>query len=208
MGFIEYIYPGEEVLLCPSIEVLQQDRNDFAKRWTHCDIEYSLYGISALMGPLINRNPGFRNIMVTIHSKQACGQPLCNIQTATRRSQRFHMTRVQTPLVKTLMKDILPPNSQNAMLLYAVLMGFNQEDSSIVNRGSIERGFLKGVYYKTETVEIEKNHTIRIPRVHETLDTRNQSYTKLGEDGIVPIGTVVEHNDIIVGRVIELAPTN
>lgn len=205
LGIVEYIYAGEEVLLCPSLEVLQNDKNNFTQRWTHCDMEYALYGISAMMGPLINRNPGFRNVMVTIHSKQACGQPLCNIQTATRRSQRFHMHRVETPMVKTFMKDVLPPNSQNSMLLYAVLMGFNQEDSSIVNRGSVERGFLKGVYYKAETVAIEKNQSIRIPKLHDTLHTRNQSYAKLGDDGIVPIGTVVEQTDIIVGRVVELA---
>lgn len=207
MGFIEYIYAGEEVLLCPSIEQLQKDKHNYAQRWTHCDLEYALYGISAMMGPFIDRNSAFRNVMVTIHSKQACGQPLCNIQTATRRSQRFHMHRVETPIVKTFMRDATPPNGQNAMLLYAVLLGFNQEDSSIVNRGSVERGFLKGVYYKAETVEIEKNQSIRIPKIHETLQTRNQSYAKLGTDGIVPVGTIVEKNDIIVGRVVELAQT-
>lgn len=204
-GYVEYIYPGEEILLCPSIEQLHEDRENFTQRWTHCNIECALFGPSALMGPLIDRNEGFRNIMVTIHSKQACGQPLCNIQTATRKSQRFHMHRVNVPIVKTLMQGMLPPNSQNGMLLYAILTGFNQEDSSIGNRHSIERGFLKGVYYKTETVEIEKNQSIRIPRMHETLDTKNQSYAKLGEDGIVPVGTIVEQGDIIVGKVVELA---
>jgi DNA-directed RNA polymerase beta subunit len=204
-GFIEYIYPGEEILLCPSIDVLAKDKEDFTQRWTHCNIEYALYGPSALMGPLLDRNQGFRNVMVTIHSKQACGQPLCNMQTATRRSQRFHMHRVETPLIKTMMQGLLPPNSQNCMMLYAILTGFNQEDSSILNKGSVERGFLKGVYYKQESVEIEKNQSIRIPRLHETIHTKNQSYAKLGEDGIVPVGTVIEQGDIIVGKVIELA---
>ena len=55
-GYVEYIYPGEEILLCPSIEHLQQDRHDFTKRWTHCDIEQTLFGLAALVGPFLNRN--------------------------------------------------------------------------------------------------------------------------------------------------------
>lgn len=208
-GIVEYIFPGEEVLLCPSIDQLRTDRNDFTNRWTHCDIEQSLFGLAALVGPFLNRNESFRNTMVTIHSKQSCGQPLTNIFTATRRQQRFHMHRVHTPLVKTITRDILPPNSQNAMVLYAIFLGYNQEDSSILNKGSVERGFVSGVSFRMESIEIEKNQSIRIPKEKETMYMRNLSYAKLGENGIVPVGTIVHLGDILVGRVVELSqPTD
>ena len=134
--------------------------------------------------------------MVTIHSKQSCGQPMSNAFTATRRQQRFHMHRVHTPLVKTFTKELLPPNSQNAMILYAIFLGYNQEDSSIVNKGSVERGFVSGVYFKMETVEVEKNQTIRIPKEKETMYLKSLSYAKLGDNGIIPVGTIVEQGDI------------
>ena len=204
-GYVEYIYPGEEVLLCPSIEHLRDDRNDYTKRWTHCDIEQSLFGLAALVGPFLDRNQSFRNTMVTIHSKQSCGQPMSNAFTATRRQQRFHMHRVHTPLVKTFTKELLPPNSQNGMILYAIFLGYNQEDSSIVNKGSVERGFVSGVYFKMETVEVEKSQTIRIPKEKETMYLKSLSYAKLGENGIIPVGTIVEQGDILVGRIVELA---
>ena len=205
MGYAEYIYPGEEVLLCPSIEHLKRDRNNFAMRWTHCDIEQSLFGLAALVGPFLDRNEAFRNTMVTIHAKQSCGQPVTNPFTTTRRQQRFHMHRVHTPLVKTITKELLPPNSQNAMILYAIFLGYNQEDSSIVNRNSVQRGLLSGLYYKMETIEVEKNQTIQIPKEKETMYLKSLSYAKLAENGIVPVGTIVEQGDILVGRIVELS---
>ena len=204
-GYIEYIYPGEEVLLCPSIEHLRHDRNDFTKQWTHCSVEQALFGMAALIGPFLNRNQAFRNTMVTIHSKQSCGQPMSNAFTSTLRQQRFHMTRVHVPLVKTMTQEVLPPNSQNAFVLYAIFLGYNQEDSSIVNRSSVQRGLTSGLYFKMEKIEIEKNQTIQTPKERETMYVRTLSYNKLAENGIVPFGTIVNKGDIIIGRVVELA---
>jgi DNA-directed RNA polymerase beta subunit len=205
-GYIEYIYPGEEVLLCSTFDTLKSSRNNIAMRWTHCDIEQSLFGLSALMGPFIDRNLTMRNTLVSLHSRQSCGQPITNIRTCTRKSQRFNADRVEDPLVKTITRELLPPNSQTLMVLYAVLLGYNQEDSSMANKGSIDRGMLAGVYYKMETIELEKNQSIRRPKEMETsIYRRNMSYGKLGENGIVTVGVMVERGDIILGRVVELA---
>lgn len=208
-GYIEYIYPGEEILLCPSFEQLKEDKHNHLMRWNYCSIPQALFGLAVLTGPYFDRNQPFRNVLVQIHSKQGCGQPITNIQTATRRSHRFYQHYVDTPIIKTLTRDLTPPNSQNAQLLYAVYLGYNQEDSSVVNKGSMDRGFLKGDYYKMENVELEKNQSVRIPLEKETHYMRNASYAKLKENGIVGIGTVLNKGDIMVGRVVELAqPTD
>ena len=68
-GYIEYIYPGEEVLLCPSLEYLKKDKGNYLKRWTHCDIPESLFGLAVLTGPYFDRNQPFRNVMVQIITK-------------------------------------------------------------------------------------------------------------------------------------------
>lgn len=204
-GYIEYIYPGEEVLLCPSLEYLRSDKHNYLKRWTHCDVPETLFGLAVLTGPYLDRNQPFRNIMVQIHAKQSCGRPFTNIQTATRKSHRFSQYVINTPLVKTITRDIVPPNSQTGMLLYAVFLGHNQEDSSILNKGSVDRGFLKGSYYKMDTQEIEKNQSIRIPKEKETHYMRTASYAKLQDNGIAGIGSILEKGDIMIGRVVELA---
>lgn len=209
MGFVQYIYPGEEVLVCPSFEQLKKEKNDYLKRWDYCDIPQTLFGIAVLTGPYFDRNQPFRNVLVHIHAKQGCGQSITNFQTATRRSHRFYQHYVDTPIVKTITRDFVAPNSQNLQVLYGVYLGYNQEDSSIVNKASVERGCLKGDYCKMETIEIEKNQTIKIPQAKETHYMRSTSYNKLKENGIVGVGVVLNKGDIMIGRVVELAqPTD
>lgn len=206
MGVVEYIFPGEEVLICPSFSELKSTKHDYTKRWTHCDIEQSIYGITAMTGPYLNMNQPARNTMVTLHAKQACGQPFTNLQGTTRKGQRFSMFRVDTPLVKTILRDIVPPNCQNIMVLYSIFLGYNQEDSSMVNKASQEIGMLKGTYYKVQQVDLEKNMTVRVPRITDTSKYKQtMSYAKLDDQGFIKLGTMVYKGDIILGVVVELA---
>ena len=206
MGIVEYIYPGEEVLICPSLSELRDTRHDYTKRWTHCDIEQSIFGITAMTGPYLNMNQPVRNTMVTLHAKQACGQPFTRLKQTTRLSQRFSMFRVETPLVKTILRDIVPPNCQNIMVLYSIFLGYNQEDSSMVNKTSQEIGMLKGTYYKVQQVDLEKNMTVRVPRISDTSKYKQtMSYAKLDDQGFVKLGSMVYKGDIILGVVIELS---
>ncbi len=206
LGFIEYIYPGEETLVCPNITTLHNTRNSANMRWTHLEIPHAVYGLCALEGSFLERNAPIRNTLITVHAKQACGQPITNIGTATRRNQRFHMLRVHQPLVKTIVRDILPPNSQNLMVAYMTYWGANQEDSSIVHEMTHEFGMFNGIYYKMEFIEIDKNQIIKVPKEKETLLYKhNMSYKKLDEDGIISIGSIVEKGDITIGILMELA---
>ncbi len=205
-GVVEYIYPGEEILLCPSLQMLEETKGDVTSRWTHCNMEHALFGITVLMSPYIDRNEPLRNTLVTIHAKQACGQPFSNVRTTTRLNQYFNMYRVHTPTVKTLMSHIVPPASQTLIVLYGIFLGYNQEDSSMVNKASQEMGMLKGSYYKTIQIDIDKTMTIRVPSAKDTsLFRHNMSYAKLDEDGFIPVGTLVKKNDVILGVVVELA---
>ncbi len=206
MGYVEYIYPGEEVLLCPSPSVLRETRHDFTQPWTHCNIPQALFGITVLVSPYLDRTEPFRNSLVTVHSKQACGQPYSNVKATTRLNQRFSLYRVDNPTVKTIMRDFVPPSSQNLMVLYGIFLGYNQEDSSMVNRASQEIGMLKGSYYKVVHVEIEKGMTICVPDPERTsVYRKNMSYAKLDGAGFIPVGTLIKKGDIILGIVVELA---
>lgn len=203
-GIVEYIYPGEEILLCPSIDRLRETRHDGTNRWTHCDVGATSFGINMLIGPLIDRNQPTRNTIITVQSKQACGQPFANVNTVVRRMQRFHMLRIHNPIVKTLSQHVVIPNGQNLIMTYAVFMGYNQEDSSVINKSSQELGMLKGTYYKMEKYELSKEDIIKVPTPSEVRSMKNgKSYAKLSEDGCVKIGDTLEKDDIWLGIVVE-----
>lgn len=199
-GFVEYIFPGEEVLVCPSIDVLQKTRHDITNQWTHCDIEQTLYGLPALVGPFIEHNAATRNTLITVHSKQSCGQPLRNMLTATLRQLRFHQYRVDNPLVKTMTQHFMPPNNQTLMVLYAVLLGYNMEDSCIMNRAAVESGCLDGTFYKMSFYDIKNNYILGIPNKNNTSMYKvNVSYNKLDAYGCIVIGKYVEKGDVLLG---------
>jgi DNA-directed RNA polymerase beta subunit len=205
-GYVEYIFPGEEVLLCPSLKRLKETMYDITEQWTHCDVEQALYGPSALIGPFLEHNGQTRNTLVTVHSKQSCGQPMKNIHTATLRQLMFHQHRVDNPLVNTIIQQFLPPNSQTLMVLYTVMLGYNMEDSAILNRASVDSGLLRGTFYKMEMFDIEKNYILKIPKEDETsLYKKHLSYSKLDDSGCVPVGSLISRGDILLGVVIEVS---
>lgn len=205
-GIVEYIYPGEEIYLCASLQKLRETRHTMHTRWTHCDIGVTLFGINILVGPMLDKNQPQRNTIVTVQTKQACGQPFTHINTATRRMQRFHMIRTHNPLSRTITRNIIESNGQNLIMTYAVLMGYNQDDSSIINKSSKEIGILKGTYYKMETFELDKSHIMCVPKASEVRALKsNKSYAKLEEDGCIAVGSIIEKDDIWLGIVVEAA---
>jgi DNA-directed RNA polymerase II subunit RPB2 len=84
------------------------------------------------------------------------------------------------------------------------MLGYNMEDSSILNKASVDSGCMRGTFYKMEFVDIEKNYIIKIPKEDETsLYKKHMSYNKLDPSGCIPVGALVTKGDILLGIVIE-----
>jgi len=116
----------------------------------------------------------------------------------------------ERPIVRTHLSDWIGyndiPSGNNLILAIACYTGFNQEDSVIFNRGSIERGVFRSFAFRSIMVEEKKKNSnstdvIRLPPEH--CRHRALNYTKLGDDGIVRLGVFVGPGDVIVGRTSE-----
>lgn len=198
----EYIAPDEldNTLIAESYETLLRNRHSKIYRYTHCEIEQSLYGLLALCTPFANRIQAQRSTIFTNQIKQACGYP--TLTYSTRISKKgYIMYNVQAPLVKTLVNSFVYEHGANLIVAY---MGFecrNQEDCSVMNLSSAERGQMGVTYYTYSKVILEKNYTIKRPRDVGAIERDRANYDKLGPDGIVQVGTIIRQNDVIIGCV-------
>jgi DNA-directed RNA polymerase beta subunit len=137
---IEYIASGEQenLLLSESYGVLQAEKNNPLKRYSHCDVPQALLGIPCLLCPFGAHAPAARVILSTQQVKQSCGW--YSLAWPFRVDKEgFLQYHCEIPLVKTLANDFVHPNGQNCIMAIDIYSGYNQEDSLIMNQGAIDR---------------------------------------------------------------------
>lgn len=164
--------------------------------------------------------------------KQALGYPLLSYN--IRADTTLHVLQyAQKPLVYTKIDQLLKseemPCGMNAMVAILAYTGYNQEDSCILNRSSVERGmFCLTSYYTIDTIEKKKDSNTMeeicmppesTPHLKEGdpgyfLRKKEVNYSLLDENGIVRPRqyydskkkifygpeTVVKKGDVIVGK--------
>jgi len=104
------------------------------------------------------------------------------------------------------------PSGINATVAIACYSGYNQEDSILMNQSSIDRGFFRSVFYRSyrdEERKLESHPGVSDADRSERFERPNRetcegmkrcSYDKLDEDGLVPPGTRISGEDIIIGK--------
>ena len=101
-------------------------------------------------------------------------------------------------------------SGQNILVAIATYGGYNQEDSIMINRSSLERGLFRSIFYRTYKDEEKKNQSsgeeerFCKPDPSLTKQMRHSKYGKLGADGFVPENTYVDSDDILIGKVVPL----
>jgi DNA-directed RNA polymerase II subunit RPB2 len=183
---------------------------DMAKnpKFTHCEIHPCLMlGVCASNMPFPDHTQSPRICYQSSMGKQALSVYATTnpIRTDT---IAYMMSYTERPLVRTHVSDYINSNElgagNNLIVAIACYTGFNQEDSVIFNKSSIDRGVFRCYSYRTYMIEEKKKGTnimenIQLPPEHIRVSTYN--YTKLKEDGIVKNGSYVGPGDVIVGRV-------
>jgi len=117
----------------------------------------------------------------------------------------------QKPLIDTRTSkytyyDILSPG-ENVIIAVMCYTGFNQEDSIIMNKSAIERGLFASTTYEKKISTLGKNQMLSQddkfikPDLTKTSNTLGNNYDKLNDQGYVPEETVIENNDVIIGKV-------
>ena len=116
------------------------------------------------------------------------------------------------PLVDTrLMNFIHLNNIPSGCQIHVAIMthtGYNQEDSVLVNKGSLDRGLFMATIYHTEKDEdknIIRDEIIRCkPDKAKTKGIKFGNYDKLNSQGFIPENELVENRDVIIAKIIPI----
>ena len=95
------------------------------------------------------------------------------------------------------------PCGNNVIVAIACYGGWNQEDSIILNKSSVDRGLFRSFSYRTLMVEEKKKTSAHIETIGmPPLDIRIRSfnYSKLSASGIVRPGIFVGSGDVVVAK--------
>lgn len=179
--------------------------------FTNMEIHPSLImGVLASCIPFSDHNQAPRVAYQSSMGKQAIGIYTSNFR--NRFDTMGHTLNYgQRPLVKTNMSSILNnddlPCGINCIVAIATYTGFNQEDSVIMNKSSVDRGLFTSTYYRTYKELNNKNHSngeeefFTKPNPDVVKNVKPYNYNKLDSTGFVPENTFVQAGDVIVGKV-------
>jgi len=192
------MYPGDLV-----------DPQNKLKRYSHCEIHpITILGTAASLIPFCQHNQSPRNLFQCAQCKQALSIYALNYR--DRMDTMGHVLYYpQRPFVTTCMSKFVRyddvPAGQNVMVAIMSYTGFNQEDSVIVNKASIERGLQRSTYYKMYKEELKSNEDFRKPNPQETSKyKRHFNYDLLAPYGFPPPNTHIKKDDIVIGKIRKL----
>lgn len=206
---IEYIDPEEQnysMIAMMSKDTLYRT-NSF--NYTHCEIHPStMFGILASCVPFPEHNQAPRNTYQCAMGKQAIGVFATNFDKRMDKCT-FVLNSPTRPLVETRVMDFIKLDSiPSGVQIHVAIMshtGFNQEDSVLINRGSIDRGLFLATIYHTEKDEdknIIRDETIRCkPNKAKTKNIKYGNYDKINDKGFIDPNTLVENRDIIISKI-------
>ena len=221
-AMIEYIDPNQSEFSMIGLREkdiieakAQQDshKNQQAyKKYTHCEIHpIVMQGAVSSIIPFSDHTPNPRNNYQCSMGKQAIGY------FATNYNKRFDtvanaLVYGQDPIVAThcskyLCLDKLP-HGVEAMLSIACYTGYNQEDSIVVNRSSIERGFFNTLNYRTyasiesKHISIDQNETFGKPEV-KTQGIASM-YDTIESNGEPKINSRVQKGSVLIGKILHV----
>jgi DNA-directed RNA polymerase II subunit RPB2 len=189
----------------------------FFLKYSHCEFHPSLLtGELISNSPFIDRNQGPRNMFMYNQGKQAMGIYATNYR--DRLDISFILYYPQKPLVSTRAakytnSEILPPG-ENCTVAIACYTGYNQEDSLIFNKTSIERGKFCATFLKKYALSVQKNQStseddiFMKPDPSKVMNIKFGSYDKLNDKGYVPEETPVVNGDVLFGKVTPVGDTN
>lgn len=197
----EQVYKNRDIMNDPNSK-------DMYKRFTHCEIHpITAQGMISSLIPFSDHTPNPRNNYQCSMGKQAIG--FSNTAFNGRFDNNLNILAYgQQPLIgtKTMKYCMLDkmPHGEEAMLAIACYTGFNQEDSIIINKSSIDRGFFNTFNYRTfveeenKQLSVNTNEQFGIPP--ENSRKFGDNYTKVDKRGFPMKNTVIEPNNVIIAK--------
>ncbi len=206
------------------------DYKSVNEKFDYCEIDNALaLSVCSSSIPFPDHSQSPRNTYQASMCKQALGIPVSNYQERAD-TIMYIMDYIQRPLVQTNSGSLIGldelPCGINAIVAIMTYTGYNQEDSLIVNKNSVDRGLFSVTSLRTYICceEIVKNYLsdkIKYPEVE--IQRKGLNYSFLGTEpikdsdfdsnmvikvgkrkfnGIISEGTRVKKGDVLVGKVI------
>ncbi|KAJ7966268.1 DNA-directed RNA polymerase subunit beta [Quillaja saponaria] len=226
LGVIELVGPEEEEDCCTAWAIQYLFAKEEGKppvKYTHCELDMSfLLGLSCGIIPFANHNQARRVLFqAQKHSSQAIGyhttNPNLRVDTL---SHQLHYP--QKPLFCTMVSDCLGKpeyplgyngvlqkpeyfNGQNAIVAVNVHLGYNQEDSLVMNLASMQRGMFRSEHIRSYKAEVDNKESLEKRRKLEDSTmyfgkSKIDRGDSLDDDGFPFIGANLQSKDIIIGR--------
>ena len=209
-GVIEFIDVDEANYSMVAMTKEDKNTRDYTN-FTHMEIHPSLVmGFLGFNIPYSNCSPHPRNVYGCGQTKQSVGCYISNFR------KRFDISAhvlyypqralITTRLTKYGMANDLP-TGLNAIVAIASYSGYNQEDSIIINKSSMDKGLFQSCYFKTyEAHEMydSKNNSEEI--IDNNLDNsdinikKEYNYSKVNKFGVVEEGIYVDDNDVLISK--------
>jgi DNA-directed RNA polymerase beta subunit len=213
-SIVEYIDPEEQnfaLIAMKAKEGYIQDGNQKIS-YSHCEIHPStIFGVLASCIPFPEHNQAPRNTYQSAMAKQAIGVYATNYDHRMDKTA-YVLSYPSRPLVETRLMNFIHLNQiPSGCQIHVAIMthtGYNQEDSVLVNKGSIDRGLFMATIYHTEKDEdknIIRDEIIRCkPDKTKTKGIKFGNYDKLNNQGFIPENSLVENRDVIIAKIIPI----
>jgi len=203
-GVIEYLDAGEEENC-----LIAFFEKDLTPEHTHLEISpLTMFGMITSLVPFANFSSAQKVNTGSKNQKQALGFYAGNYH--IRMDMDVNLLHYpQMPVVQSVIHTISGyekhPAGQNIVVAVMSYKGYNMEDAVILNKGSIERGFGRGTYYRPAIAE-ELRYSgglvdeITIPNKDVKGYKSERDYRYLEGDGIIFPEAKVREGDVIIGK--------
>jgi DNA-directed RNA polymerase II subunit RPB2 len=180
-------------------------------KYTHCEFHPMMFlGIISSTIPFAEHNQAPRNYFSFAQTRQGMGIYATNHR--KRVDLSYLLYHPMRPLVITralkYTHELDIPAGENMIVAIACYTGYNQEDSIVMNKTSIQRGMAVSTTLKKYSNTITKNSSTGQDDVFMKPDKSKVSgmmdanfYNKLNDKGYIPEETVVTNGDVIIGKV-------
>ena len=216
---IEYIDIEEA-----NCSLVAMSENEIVPNTTYCELHPStIFSVVTHTIPFANHNQSIRNVFSGAQGKQAIGWYACNFNNRID-TQSYMLHYPQKCLITTRYMEYLNlnklPNGENLIVAFCTYTGYNQEDSILMNKSSVERGMFNLTYFKNiidkEEENLKTNEKFVFMNPVEYMKDNNNNlekikyakFDKIDENGYPYLNKYVGEDDVVIGKCLKKMKVN